>query len=600
MSPRAGSDSPPTLPPPLLDASPLSASFSYSSPGLPFIVSESTPKSLFWKPPADDDASELNVVAPMGTPTPDPRLVAQPNAPATETKLKPHPSLGPAPCSAAYLQSPYFGLGIAYQPTSARDSYPPSADAGAAGLFDEEDGADAMSQATGGLCKIKKLLTPRKGSNASQTSNATSAVSRVLARMSFLSDDTEPAVDTPVTVPHHDLDDLLGGSKAERRLSLPASPPPPVAGRWAPRRFSDIAGSPEVLQMSPRRCAAGKGPLATAALLRGADGDDSIGHLFQVSPMQTRSVLVASASASTSIAGTPGPRFDSPVPQRAFMGGNQSASSSKFFEMFDPPVRPRSPARCATPPAAPSTPSQPQSKCATRHSTLEATPVHASPASPDMRVLRASTSLQEQLLPPRTSLPSHLSIISNMSSRKPSDANSGGQRAPSLREQEINTTARAMFFLGFIAPWCWLIGGWLTHRRLLSSSGSRKYIPKFITQRWGAPGGKQRAKMEMSELPRSRSSTVLYAERVPPASPRVPSVPHTTPAIGYRIGLDDPWEAPQYGAPATYDLELAGLSPHRLDPWVRRCRVAAFVGSAVVLAACITAIGIALHVGLDR
>ncbi|EJD51889.1 hypothetical protein AURDEDRAFT_158734 [Auricularia subglabra TFB-10046 SS5] len=595
MGPLSGSDSPPTLPPPLLDASPLSASFSYSSPGLPFIISESTPKSLFWKPPADDDASELGV-APghPGTPTPDPRLVDQPNAPATETKLKPHPSLGPAPCSAAYLQSPYFGLGIAYQPTSARDSYPPTTDVGAAGTYEEEDSTHAASQPTGGLCRIKKLLTPRKGSNASQTSNATSAMSRVLARMSFLSDDTEPAVATPSTVPYHDLDDLLQGSKAERRLSLPASPPPPVAGRWAPRRFSDIAGSPEVLQMSPRR---GKGPLTTAVLLR----DEEIGHLFQVSPMQTRSMLIASGSASTTGPGTPGPRFDSPVPQRAFMGGNQSASSSKFFEMFEPPPRTCSPAQiqaseCATPPA-PGTP-----KCATWQSTLEASTAHASPASPDMRVLRASTSLQEQLLPPRTSLPSHLSIISNMSSRKPSHASSSaGQRTPSLREREINTTARAMFFLGFIAPWCWLIGGWLAHRRLLSSEGSKKYIPKFISRGWGANGGgKSNVKVEMSELPRSQSSTVLYAERIPPSSPRLPSAPHTTPALEYRFRLDEPWESPQYGAPGTYDLELAGLGPHRLDPWVRRCRVAAFVGSAVILAACITAIGIALHVGLER
>ncbi|KZV98928.1 hypothetical protein EXIGLDRAFT_726820 [Exidia glandulosa HHB12029] len=139
---------------------------------------------------------------------------------------------------------------------------------------------------------------------------------------------------------------------------------------------------------------------------------------------------------------------------------------------------------------------------------------------------------------PRLTLPTHVSIISNLSSFQE------GSPREDQRRARRTAVAKGMFFAGFLVPMCWLVGGWLLQRR---------------------------------ELHRRRRGDGK-----------------NTSGIRERLRMST-WSGPE---PANRDPELAAVSAPdtRLDMWVRRCRIASFVGGIVILAACIAAGGVAAGV----
>lgn len=115
------------------------------------------------------------------------------------------------------------------------------------------------------------------------------------------------------------------------------------------------------------------------------------------------------------------------------------------------------------------------------------------------------------------------------------------------------TSAFVLFWIGFVAPWCWLIGGWY-----LSRSGEMEpegqYL-KTVSLHW--PRGDHKDVLGLSNTARKERrwwSRHRASKESLPLSEKHPT--HGTPRV-------------------------------TLDPWVRRCRVAAVVSGAVLCVGCV-------------
>ena len=179
-----------------------------------------------------------------------------------------------------------------------------------------------------------------------------------------------------------------------------------------------------------------------------------------------------------------------------------------------------------------------------------------------------------------------------------------------------------LFWAGFIAPWCWLIGGWLIEEGRWEDGGrARAALPLW----------KPRSGSSKAERRRAAGKAVVGAggdggaSQVPPDSlgkdlesgdAAVASAPVTAQeaqgsagreggegaAEGERGGEAGPGDAPRrwYWAPARKTKRL-GPSPHgekvitlmkpySAEVWVYRCRLAAVVSFLVLLAALVVAL----------
>ena len=122
------------------------------------------------------------------------------------------------------------------------------------------------------------------------------------------------------------------------------------------------------------------------------------------------------------------------------------------------------------------------------------------------------------------------------------------------------TPACLLFYLGFVAPWCWMIGGWMLTR-----------------------GGNTRAqetssgninRIRPSLLPLRNSKTLergIEGEQV---------------QEGYKLGKGYPFVAPSIDTLVSRSNDSHKMKSHsapaELDPWVRRCRKASVVSGFVL------------------
>ncbi|CCM06571.1 uncharacterized protein FIBRA_08848 [Fibroporia radiculosa] len=141
---------------------------------------------------------------------------------------------------------------------------------------------------------------------------------------------------------------------------------------------------------------------------------------------------------------------------------------------------------------------------------------------------------------------------------------------PLTRKKDLPvSSACVLFWLGFIGPWCWLIGGWM-----LSAGGDVQpegkhidtILPLWIRRAKRRAGLLDGHAMNGKKLQALSIWYPLVAPSVESLSPSVHS--HTT-------------------ATSTRKMKKIATS---MDPWVKRCRIAALTSGVLILAAFVTAI----------
>lgn len=119
------------------------------------------------------------------------------------------------------------------------------------------------------------------------------------------------------------------------------------------------------------------------------------------------------------------------------------------------------------------------------------------------------------------------------------------------------TPARLLFWLGFVAPWCWMIGGWVLTR-----------------------SGKTRAEKDSSSNRIRPSLLPLWNSKTSEKGIEGKKVQE-----GYKFGKGYPFVAPSIDTLASQPNGIHRTKsyspPTELDPWVRRCRKASVVSGFV-------------------
>lgn len=123
------------------------------------------------------------------------------------------------------------------------------------------------------------------------------------------------------------------------------------------------------------------------------------------------------------------------------------------------------------------------------------------------------------------------------------------------KQYPVSSTC-VLFWVGFVAPWCWLVGGWMMLPRdaSLRESETRKLNEKVSVDvgRGTVPQGEEGGSRKRT-LPDPSSSFKTTA--------RAPSIPSTTISCSKEVG----------------EARIAAA-----DPWIRRCRIASIVGGAIL------------------
>lgn len=173
------------------------------------------------------------------------------------------------------------------------------------------------------------------------------------------------------------------------------------------------------------------------------------------------------------------------------------------------------------------------------------------------------------------------------------------------------SAACVLFFLGFIAPWCWLIGGWCLSTQtghLKESEGQfvdtvdrrRLWWPKRKTSSRVGPRAGKKSRWSLfsawnarSSAARARSdrlgqSTAHGDEMVPmtPIDTSIDSRASINPVYSLHLSSGSKEEGKEVAATTTrYEVVEVGV----VDRWVRKCRIAAFVSGALLCVAMIIA-----------
>lgn len=119
------------------------------------------------------------------------------------------------------------------------------------------------------------------------------------------------------------------------------------------------------------------------------------------------------------------------------------------------------------------------------------------------------------------------------------------------KQTEKSDTARTLFWLGFIAPWCWLIGGWLVKAKKNDSYGR---------------GG------SMMPLWTGKSAQTVDSFKMQPLHHGYPFVAPSVQSL----------MPPAYSR-GTHSAHPRGPFLMARSPWIRRCRVAAAVSGIVIM-----------------
>ncbi|KAI0356923.1 hypothetical protein OH77DRAFT_1495181 [Trametes cingulata] len=162
---------------------------------------------------------------------------------------------------------------------------------------------------------------------------------------------------------------------------------------------------------------------------------------------------------------------------------------------------------------------------------------------------------------------------------------------PSSQRHKINASyACILFWLGFVAPWCWLIGGWL-----LTSSGdvgsdglsaeTGPVLPLWHRRRKGSAQGardtsKRRAEVAVP-MPEKVKAINGAAERRIKAKSWYPLVAPSLESL-----------APSSTGSVVSTRKLKRCLPgsSTVDPWIQRCRIAAAASGVLIFAAFVVAI----------
>jgi len=124
----------------------------------------------------------------------------------------------------------------------------------------------------------------------------------------------------------------------------------------------------------------------------------------------------------------------------------------------------------------------------------------------------------------------------------------GGER----KQYPVSSTC-VLFWVGFIAPWCWLVGGWMPQRgSSLLGNGTKKKVSANVDREM-VSGGEGRGGLKKWILPDPSSSFKATVSALP--------ISNTTTL-------------------SPKEVEEARLAI--ADPWVRRCRIASIVGGVVL------------------
>lgn len=124
----------------------------------------------------------------------------------------------------------------------------------------------------------------------------------------------------------------------------------------------------------------------------------------------------------------------------------------------------------------------------------------------------------------------------------------GGER----RQYPVSSTC-VLFWVGFVAPWCWLVGGWMPQRSGSLLGNGMKKKASVNMDREIVSRGKGRGGLKKWILPDPSSSFKATAGALPTSN--------TT---------------------ALSPKEIEEVRLATADPWVRRCRIASVVGGAVL------------------
>ena len=139
---------------------------------------------------------------------------------------------------------------------------------------------------------------------------------------------------------------------------------------------------------------------------------------------------------------------------------------------------------------------------------------------------------------------------------------SGGKELLSVakgqRKQSATSSACVLFWVGFVAPWCWLVGGWMSPSDvpLRENEVKGKTLKEKVSadaDREMVSQGQEGGGLKKWLLPDPSSNFKATA--------RAPSTSCTT---------------------TRCPKEVEGARVAAIDPWIRRCRIASIVGGAIL------------------
>ncbi|KAH9947795.1 hypothetical protein B0H21DRAFT_852136 [Amylocystis lapponica] len=134
------------------------------------------------------------------------------------------------------------------------------------------------------------------------------------------------------------------------------------------------------------------------------------------------------------------------------------------------------------------------------------------------------------------------------------------------------TSACVLFWLGFVGPWCWLIGGWLLSRGgEIKPEGEDMALPVWIRRKSRGYGGGGKEECHPAALKEKKHGLRMWFPLIAPSG-------ETLSPVRSRTSVD------------SLQKQKRGQG---VDPWVFRCRVAAIASGIIILAAFVVAVVIA-------
>ncbi|KAL5478302.1 hypothetical protein ACEPAI_2486 [Sanghuangporus weigelae] len=174
-------------------------------------------------------------------------------------------------------------------------------------------------------------------------------------------------------------------------------------------------------------------------------------------------------------------------------------------------------------------------------------------------------------------------------------------------EREGKQPAKVLFWTGFLAPWCWLIGGWMLARsgetmaEGLPRGGKEPELPLHTASGLQLQLRRQRSR-EMHDLPTAEKQSSEQHSSIWQAA-KSSSVELLDSLRGHPRRADQEGNANANANKSVMsskstvravvlhgDVPIPILITTRVDPWVTRCRVAAVVSGMFILALCIVAL----------